>query len=168
MKKINGKYLKKLREEHGYSLRVFAEMIYVSKSTVQRWEQSFLPENEELLTSIASIFGMSAKEMYRHAAALYGTETQRECGDMPALNDASDGESTAAAATSSDGETGVQNAIRNDINTAEPTADGKKIHATGTSPEKSEKISLKAKLIVTVAALLCASLFLFFVIYSNL
>lgn len=67
MRKINGKYLKEKREEKGYSLRAFADKIYVSKSTVSRWEQTFLPENEETLSAIARFFDMTVEEMQRES-----------------------------------------------------------------------------------------------------
>ena len=46
MEKMDGHFLRKLREERGWSLREFAEKIYTSKSTVQRWEQSSPPGDE--------------------------------------------------------------------------------------------------------------------------
>ena len=58
MNKIDGRYLRELREKNGYSLRVFAEKIYASKSAVQRWEQTFIPETPEILNKIAEVFDM--------------------------------------------------------------------------------------------------------------
>ena len=63
MSNMNGRYIKTLRESHGYSLRKFAEMIYVSKSSLQRWEQTVLPDNIELLQKIASVLNMSVDEL---------------------------------------------------------------------------------------------------------
>ena len=63
MAKINGKALRKLREERGLSLRAFAEKIYVSKSSVQRWEKSYLPEDDAVLESIAQVLGVSVDDM---------------------------------------------------------------------------------------------------------
>ena len=63
MRKLNGRYIKNLREHHGYSLRKFAAMIYVSKSSLQRWEQTVFPDNTELLEKIASVLNMSVDEL---------------------------------------------------------------------------------------------------------
>ena len=71
MRKINGKYLKEKRAERGCSLRAFADKIYVSKSTVSRWEQTFLPENEETLSAIARFFDMTVEEMQRESEQKY-------------------------------------------------------------------------------------------------
>ena len=62
MNKIQGRYLKKLREEHGYSLRAFAELIYTSKSSLQRWENTCLPDNDDLITRVAELFGMTKEQ----------------------------------------------------------------------------------------------------------
>lgn len=64
MQCISGNYIKKLRQSKGYSLREFAKMIYVSKSSLQRWEKSNLPNDEDLLKRISAIFDMSVEEMY--------------------------------------------------------------------------------------------------------
>lgn len=63
MNRIDGRVLKALREGKGYSLREFAAMIYTSKSSVQRWEQSYLPESDELLSKIADVFETTVDEM---------------------------------------------------------------------------------------------------------
>lgn len=43
MDRMEGQFLRKLREERGWSLREFAEKVYTSKSTVQRWSNPPLP-----------------------------------------------------------------------------------------------------------------------------
>ena len=63
MEKMDGHFLRKLREERGWSLREFAEKIYTSKSTVQRWEQSSPPGDEETRARIAEAFGMSEEDV---------------------------------------------------------------------------------------------------------
>lgn len=68
MEKIDGAYLRQLREERGYSLRAFADKIYASKSSVQRWEQSFVPENEEVLQKIAEALDVSVEQMRKESA----------------------------------------------------------------------------------------------------
>lgn len=81
MNNIYGKYIKELREAHGYSLRTFAKKIYVSKSSVQRWEQSFLPENEEVFQAISNLFSLSVEEMRQQSLLLY--EKDKISGTMP-------------------------------------------------------------------------------------
>ena len=82
MEKMDGHFLRKLREERGWSLREFAEKIYTSKSTVQRWEQSSPPGDEETCARIAEAFGMSEEELrargvhnllWAYSAAGYGS-----------------------------------------------------------------------------------------------
>lgn len=68
MEKIDGAYLRELREERGYSLRAFADKIYISKSSLQRWEQSFVPENEEMLQKIAEALDVSVEQMRKESA----------------------------------------------------------------------------------------------------
>lgn len=70
MNKISGKYLKKIREEHGYSLRALAEKIFISKSTIQRWEKSYLPEDNVLLNEIAKVFNTTVDAMRISSAKL--------------------------------------------------------------------------------------------------
>lgn len=65
MQNIPGTFLRKLRESKGYSLREFSKIIYSSKSSVQRWEKTFLPDNEELLQKIAEVFNMTVEELYK-------------------------------------------------------------------------------------------------------
>ena len=73
MDAIDGGYLRKLRKERGLSLRAFAQKIYVSKSTVQRWEQSRVPADGENMARIAGALGMTADEFIEggrnHAAS---------------------------------------------------------------------------------------------------
>lgn len=63
MNRIDGRYIRNLREDRGYSLRTFADMIYVSKSSLQRWEQTSVPENEDVIKKIAEAFGMTEEEL---------------------------------------------------------------------------------------------------------
>lgn len=64
MKKIPGNFLRKLRKSKGCSLRDFSEKIYISKSSIQRWEKTYLPNDEEILKKIADVFEMTVDEMY--------------------------------------------------------------------------------------------------------
>ena len=63
MDRMEGQFLRKLREERGLSLREFAEKVYTSKSTVQRWEQTALPDDEETFARVAEALGMSADQL---------------------------------------------------------------------------------------------------------
>ena len=78
MNKIDGRYLKELREERGYSLREFAQMVYVSKSTVQRWEKTAVPESGDLLEEISGVFGISVEDMREQSAEKYGRKEENE------------------------------------------------------------------------------------------
>ena len=61
MEKIDGQILKDLRKQHGYSLRAFADKIYASKSAVQRWEQSYIPE--DALEKICEVFNITIDDL---------------------------------------------------------------------------------------------------------
>ena len=63
MTEFSGKKLKQLRKQHGYSIREFADKIYTAKSSVQRWETSVVPNNEDLIASIAEACNMSVSEL---------------------------------------------------------------------------------------------------------
>lgn len=67
MKRISGNYLKEKREAEGYTLREFADLIFTSKSTVQRWENSEVPEEEETRNRIATVFDMTVEELIAEA-----------------------------------------------------------------------------------------------------
>ena len=64
MHKIDGQVLRDLREERGYSLRECAEKLYISKSSIQRWETSVLPDDEKTLLQIAEIFDITVEDLY--------------------------------------------------------------------------------------------------------
>ena len=72
MQKIDGRYLKYMREKQGLSLRALAEKIYVSKSSLQRWEGSFVPENPDVLEKISQVFGISVNEMRAQSEEMFG------------------------------------------------------------------------------------------------
>ena len=78
MNRIDGKYIKKLRRAHGLSIRAFAEKIYASKSSVQRWEKSSVPESGDVLEEISKVFGISVEDMREQSAEKYGvSEVER-------------------------------------------------------------------------------------------
>ena len=74
--KIDGRIIKHLREERGLSLRAFAQKIYASKSSVQRWEKSSPPEDEELIARIAQVFRISPEELERRSKEKYGADAE--------------------------------------------------------------------------------------------
>ncbi len=78
MNKIDGRYLRELREQNGYSLRDFAEKIYSSKSAVQRWEQTFIPETPEILNKIAEVLNLEVDEMRLESAVKYGKSNNKK------------------------------------------------------------------------------------------
>ncbi len=72
MDKIDGRYLKDLRMKSGYSLRTLADKIYVSKSSLQRWEKTEVPEFEDIREKLADVFNVTADEMCSQSAMKYG------------------------------------------------------------------------------------------------
>ena len=85
MIKYNGSNLRKLREDHGYSIRAFAQLIYVSKTTLQRWESSFVPADSPSLDKIAQVLGLTSSEL----AAILSGKSPQECassGDSAGAN----------------------------------------------------------------------------------
>lgn len=71
MGRIDGRYLKDLREQNGYSLRTLAEKIYVSKSSLQRWEKSEVPDFEDVRQRLADVFNVTVDEMCMQSATKY-------------------------------------------------------------------------------------------------
>ena len=74
--KIDGRIIKYLREQNGLSLREFAKKIYASKSSVQRWEKSSPPEDDELLERIAQAFSLTSEELKKMSDEKYGENAQ--------------------------------------------------------------------------------------------
>ena len=74
--KIDGRIIKDLRAEHNLSLRAFAQKIYASKSSVQRWEKSSPPDDDELLERIAEVFQISSKELEKRSDENYGAAAE--------------------------------------------------------------------------------------------
>ena len=66
MVEFSGRKLKQLRKLHDYSIREFADKIFTAKSSVQRWETSIVPNNEDLIAAIAEACNMSAKEVIEY------------------------------------------------------------------------------------------------------
>lgn len=77
MDRIDGRFLRDLRSERGYSLRDFAQMVYSSKSAVQRWEKSSVPENEQILKRLSEIFDLSVERMRELSKEKYGEKGKK-------------------------------------------------------------------------------------------
>lgn len=75
LQKIDGRYLKYMRKKQGLSLRALAEEVYVSKSSVQRWESSSVPENPDVLEKLSQVFGVTVEEMRMQSAEMFGEES---------------------------------------------------------------------------------------------
>ena len=63
MERLDGKLLRTLRENSGLSLRKFAEKIYTTKTTLQRWESTSVVASEELLQNIADTCGLTTEQL---------------------------------------------------------------------------------------------------------
>lgn len=63
MDRLDGKLLRTLRENSGLSLRKFAEKIYTTKTTLQRWESTSVVASEELLQNIADTCGLTTEQL---------------------------------------------------------------------------------------------------------
>ena len=63
MDRLDGKLLRTLRENSGLSLRKFAERIYTTKTTLQRWESTSVVASEELLQNIADACGLTTEQL---------------------------------------------------------------------------------------------------------
>lgn len=63
MDKLDGKLLRTLRENSGLSLRKFAERIYTTKTTLQRWESTSVVASEELLQNIADACRLTTEQL---------------------------------------------------------------------------------------------------------
>ena len=53
-------------------MREFAKKIYASKSSVQRWEKSSPPEDDELIERIALLYEITAEELKKKSDEKYG------------------------------------------------------------------------------------------------
>lgn len=81
MEHISGQYIKHLREERGLTLRSFADKIYASKSSVYRWEQAHVPENEDILQRIAAVFGTDAAALREGSAQFTARQAAARAAD---------------------------------------------------------------------------------------
>lgn len=75
MVEFSGRKLKQLRKLHDYSIREFADKIFTAKSSVQRWETSIVPNNEDLIAAIAEACNMSTKEVIEYLSENESTTT---------------------------------------------------------------------------------------------
>ena len=133
MEHISGQYIKHLREERGLTLRSFAEMIYASKSSVYRWEQAHVPENEDILQRIAAVFGTDVAAL-REGSAQF---TARQAAER-AVNDAADTalhrQATAEEAQAEDTQNSAEKAV-NAVSSAQIAAEKAQGGAAGAAEE---------------------------------
>lgn len=136
MEHISGQYIKHLREERGLTLRAFAEKIYASKSSVYRWEQAHVPENEDILQRIAAVFGTDVAAL-REGSAQF---TARQAAER-AVNDAADTalhrQATAEEAPTEDTQNSAEKAV-NAVSSAQIAAEKAKDRSTGAAQSQSE------------------------------
>lgn len=92
MEHISGQYIRHLREERGLSLRAFADLIYASKSSVYRWEQSTVPENADILQKIADIFEMDVATLRQCSSSFVAAQQAAEQAAASEADDTADSE----------------------------------------------------------------------------
>ena len=71
---INGKHLKKLRDERGYTIEDIANAVHVSPSTVSRWENKDSLTDYASIKLIADFYGISIEELTHEAYSPAETE----------------------------------------------------------------------------------------------
>ena len=71
---INGKHLKKLRDERGYTIEDIANAVHVSPSTVSRWENKDSLTDYASIKLIADFYGISIDELTHEAYSPAETE----------------------------------------------------------------------------------------------
>lgn len=103
MEHISGQYIKHLREERGLTLRAFADLIYASKSSVYRWEQSTVPENADLLQKIAAVFETDVGSLRQCSSSFIAAQ---QAAEQAAASEA-DGAHGDEADDTADGEPGL-------------------------------------------------------------
>ena len=127
MEHISGQYIKHLREERGLTLRSFAEMIYASKSSVYRWEQAHVPENEDILQHIAAVFGTDVAAL-REGSAQF-TAQQKAEQTAGGAEDTATFHSRAAAEAQTEGGQGAAKGAQSAASGALPITGGVQIAA---------------------------------------
>ena len=65
--------LKKLRMEKGLSQQALADKMYVTRSTVARWENGYRLPDAVMLSRLAEVLGADANVLLSAAAALLNT-----------------------------------------------------------------------------------------------
>ena len=128
MEHISGQYIKHLREERGLTLRSFAEQIYASKSSVYRWEQAHVPENEDILQRIAAVFGTDVAALREGSAQFTARQRAEQAAD--GAEDTTDAfHSGAAAEAQTEGSQGAAKGAQSAANGALPITGGVQIAA---------------------------------------
>ena len=133
MEHISGQYIKHLREERGLTLRSFAEMIYASKSSVYRWEQAHVPENEDILQRIAAVFGTDVAAL-REGSAQFTAQQKAEQTADGAEDTALHRQATAEEAPTEDTQNSAEKAV-NAVSSAQIAAEKAQGGAAGAAEE---------------------------------
>lgn len=127
MEHISGQYIKHLREERGLTLRSFAEQIYASKSSVYRWEQAHVPENEDILQRIAAVFGTDVAALREGSAQFTARLRAEQAAD--GAEDTATFHSGAAAEAQTEGAQGAAKGAQSAASGALPITGGAQIAA---------------------------------------
>ena len=85
MDRLDGKLLRTLRENSGLSLRKFAERIYTTKTTLQRWESTSVVASEELLQNIADACGLTTEQLSEEIRNYVPTFTVEQTAPQPTV-----------------------------------------------------------------------------------
>ena len=85
MDRLDGKLLRTLRENSGLSLRKFAERIYTTKTTLQRWESTSVVASEELLQNIADACGLTTEQLSEQISNYVPTATVEQSEPQPTV-----------------------------------------------------------------------------------
>ena len=127
MEHISGQYIKHLREERGLTLRSFAEQIYASKSSVYRWEQAHVPENEDILQRIAAVFGTDVAALREGSAQFTARQRAEQAAD--GAEDTATFHRGAAAEAQTEGAQGAAKGAQSAASGAPPITGGAQIAA---------------------------------------
>lgn len=113
MERLDGKLLRTLRENSGLSLRKFAEKIYTTKTTLQRWESTSVVASEELLQNIADTCGLTTEQLSEEIRNFVPSIDHKQPSIQPSIT-SEQTPTTAITATAID-ETLIDDKTRNEL-----------------------------------------------------
>lgn len=70
MEKINGSYLKELRLSHNYTIRELAQILYVSKSTINNWEKNDSLDSLSTVQTLCDFYKIPFNEFLEQSGAM--------------------------------------------------------------------------------------------------